>query len=104
MEYHLHSIKRSSIKMLMSGDYFGLPTHSIKSKHLRLEFLAAAGPRLVRLFLGDSGENQLAEAPNFQHDTPYGVYRYLGGHRLWHGPEAFPRSYIPDNDGLTVEE
>ena len=30
--------------------------------------------------------------------TPYGDYHFLGGHRLWHAPEALPRSYIPDND------
>ena len=90
--------------MLVSGDYYGLPTCSISNTHLRLEFLAKAGPRLVRLFLGESRENQLAEAPNFSMDTPYGVYHFYGGHRLWHGPEAFPRSYIPDDSGLTVEE
>jgi len=29
-------------------------------------------------------------------NTPYGDYRFLGGHRLWHAPEAMPRTYIPD--------
>ena len=28
--------------------------------------------------------------------TPYGDFRFLGGHRLWHSPEAMPRTYIPD--------
>ncbi len=31
-------------------------------------------------------------------DTPYGEYRFLGGHRLWHAPEAMPRTYIPDTE------
>jgi len=30
--------------------------------------------------------------------TPYGDFHFRGGHRLWHSPEAMPRSYIPDDD------
>jgi hypothetical protein len=29
--------------------------------------------------------------------TSYGDYHFLGGHRLWHAPEAMPRTYIPDS-------
>lgn len=28
--------------------------------------------------------------------TPYGDFYFRGGHRLWHAPEAMPRTYIPD--------
>jgi len=35
--------------------------------------------------------------------TPYGDFHFLGGHRLWHAPEAMPRTYIPDSD-VTVTE
>jgi hypothetical protein len=28
-------------------------------------------------------------------------WRIYGGHRLWHAPEAIPRSYSPDNDPVT---
>ena len=28
--------------------------------------------------------------------TAYGDYYFRGGHRLWHSPEAMPRTYIPD--------
>jgi hypothetical protein len=28
--------------------------------------------------------------------TPYGDFHFRGGHRLWHAPEAIPRTYIPD--------
>ena len=34
----------------MTGDFYGLPTRIIANQHLRLEFLAQAGPRLC---LGD---------------------------------------------------
>lgn len=28
--------------------------------------------------------------------TPHGDFYFRGGHRLWHAPEAMPRTYIPD--------
>jgi len=30
--------------------------------------------------------------------TPYGDFHFLGGHRLWHAPEAMPRTYIPEGE------
>jgi len=88
----------------MTGDFYGLPTRIISSAHLRLEFLAQAGPRIVRLMLAGSDENLLAEVPDVHWSTPYGEYFVRGGHRLWHAPEAIPRSSIPDNSGLVIEE
>src|SRR5918911_500169 len=88
----------------MNGDFYGLPTRSIDNGHVRIEFLAEAGPRIVRLFLAGSDENLFAEVPNAKAETPYGEYFFRGGHRLWHSPEAMPRSYIPDNEGLMVQE
>ena len=87
-----------------TGDYYGLPTRVLYNQHLRLEYLAEAGPRIVRLSLADSDENLLAEIPNFKVNTAYGDYYFRGGHRLWHSPEASPRTYVPDDSGLTVEE
>jgi hypothetical protein len=88
----------------MTGDFYGLPTCIMCNRHLRLEFLAEAGPRIVRLMLAGSSENLLAEVPDMHWTTPNGEYYVRGGHRLWHAPEAIPRSSVPDNDGLTIEE
>lgn len=88
----------------MDNHFYGLPTRTIQNRHLRLEFLADAGPRLVRLSLAGSEDNLLVEIPDERVETPYGPFYLRGGHRLWHSPEAFPRSYIPDNSGLQVEE
>jgi hypothetical protein len=88
----------------MENQFYGLPTRKLENRHLRLEFLAEAGPRLVRLSLSSSEDNLLVELPEEREDTPYGSFYLRGGHRLWHSPEAFPRSYIPDNSGLEVEE
>jgi len=65
--------------------------------------LAQAGPRIVRLSPTGSNANLFAEVPDFKVDTPYGAYSFHGGHRLWHSPEAMPRTYIRDDSGLNVE-
>ncbi len=83
------------------GDYYGLPTRHLASESLELDVLETAGPRIVRLKYRGSA-NLLAEVPDYSIPTPYGDYRYLGGHRLWYAPEGMPRSYIPDDEGLTL--
>ena len=89
---------------LTSGDFYGLETRIWQNEYLRLEFLAQAGLRLVRLFLAGSDENLLAEVPDFTLNSANGLYYLRGGHRLWHGPETADRTYIPDNDGLTIAQ
>ena len=85
------------------SDFHGLPTHMIENEHLRVEALATAGPRIVRLMLAGSQANMLVEQPHKNWQTPNGIFNIRGGHRLWHAPELFPRTYHPDNEGLTVE-
>jgi hypothetical protein len=85
------------------SDFYGYPIRQLASKFLELECLAAAGPRIVRLKY-KGRPNLFAEVPDLANPTPYGDYHYLGGHRLWHAPEAMPRSYIPDGEGLISSE
>ena len=89
---------------MSSGDFHGLPTRTLENDYLRLEYLAEAGPRLVRLFAAGSDQNILAEAPDIFWETPYGRFNIRGGHRLWHAPEKMARTYIPDNGGLVVTD
>lgn len=84
------------------NDFYGRPTLTLESEHLRLDVLAEAGPRIVRLMLPGSDENLLAEVPDIGWETEFGRYELFGGHRLWHSPEAMPRTYIPDSSGATV--
>ena len=88
----------------MTGNFYGQPTKTLENQHLRLEFLSESGPRLVRLFPAGSTENLLAEVPAKDFETPYGTFHLWGGHRLWHAPEHYPRTYVPDNEGLEIEE
>ena len=82
----------------MSRDFYGLLTRTLANKHVRLDYLTTAGPRIVRLTLAGSDDNLFAEVADIKIPTPYGDYSLFGGHRLWHSPEAMPRSYMPDND------
>ena len=88
----------------MAGNFQGLPTGELDNGFVRLEYLATAGPRLVRLFVDGVAENLLAELPGWGWDTPYGRYLPYGGHRLWLAPESMARTYVPDDEGLMVEE
>lgn len=54
------------------------------------------GPRIIRYgFVG--GQNVLNEYSDMLGKTGGDEWRIYGGHRLWHAPEAQPRTYAPDN-------
>lgn len=73
----------------------------MENPSLRLEVLTGA-PRIVRLSYHGS-KNLFAESSK-KVETEYGSFYFLGGHRLWHSPEAMPRTYQPDMGDVQVEE
>jgi hypothetical protein len=85
-------------------DFHGLPTRSLENDQLRIDYLAEAGPRLVRLILAGSTENLLAEVPDVHWPTPWGEYHLRGGHRVALAPEALELSYVPDDRGVVIED
>jgi hypothetical protein len=69
----------------------------LENKFLKLEYRTDA---LRIMGLTPTGKNNLfvelddsASVP-----TPFGRFYFRGGHRLWHAPEAMPRTYIPDDE------
>ncbi len=57
------------------------------------------GPRVIRFgFRGAA--NEFAEFPEDLGRTGGDRWRIYGGHRLWHAPEQWPRTYAPDNDPI----
>jgi hypothetical protein len=88
----------------MQNDFYGHPVGVVENEYLRLEYLAQAGPRIVRLSLAGSNENLLAETPDVSWQTPFGLYHLYGGHRLWHAPEKVGLTSQPDDNGLQVGE
>ena len=61
------------------------------------------GPRIIRLgFVGQN--NEFKEYAEDLSQTGGNEWRLYGGHRLWHAPEAMPRSYFPDNTLVKYED
>ncbi len=54
------------------------------------------GPRVIRFGFVD-GQNILKEFADHLGQTGGDEWLSYGGHRLWHAPEADPRTYYPDN-------
>ncbi len=85
-------------------NYKGWPNSCRLSNNLvDLVVTADVGPRIIRFgFLGE--QNELKEFPAMLGKTGSDEWRIYGGHRLWHAPEAKPRSYFPDNFPVKVEQ
>ena len=67
----------------------------LENDFLQIEYLTDS---LRIIGLTPAGKkNLLADLSGFPPvPTPYGDFHFRGGHRLWHSPEAMPRTYIPD--------
>ena len=61
------------------------------------------GPRVVRYGF-EGKENVLCEVRDEDGITGGGTWHTFGGHRLWHSPEASPRTYQADNAPVPFEE
>jgi hypothetical protein len=79
------------------SDFHGEPTHLLENQYVQLEILANSA-RIVR-FSPKGGSNLFADLGKSTIETTFGNFFLRGGHRLWHAPEAMPRTYIPDNEG-----
>ncbi len=77
--------------------YGGWP-NCIRLANNKIELIATTdiGPRIIRFgFIG--GDNEFHEDPKQIGLIGGNEWRAYGGHRLWHAPEANPRTYYPDN-------
>lgn len=83
-------------------DFHGEPTRLLENQFVRLEVLENSA-RIVRLSPNGKA-NLFAEVEMTPVETPYGTFYFRGGHRLWHAPEAMPRTYIPDNVGASLSD
>ena len=64
---------------------------------------ADVGPRIIRFGFPGEG-NEFKEYADMVGKVGGDEWRLYGGHRLWHAPEAQPRSYFPDNGPVQVAE
>jgi hypothetical protein len=75
----------------------------LKNDFLQIEY-STTSLRITGLIPAGRGNLlvDLSDAPPVS--TPFGEFRFEGGHRLWHAPEAMPRSYIPEHDVKITEQ
>jgi hypothetical protein len=76
---------------------------TLKNNFLQIEYMTTSQRITGLIPVGKS--NLLADvSSNPPIPTPYGDYHFHGGHRLWHAPEAMPRSYIPDEGRMVITD
>ena len=84
--------------------YSGYECVELSNESLSLLITKSIGPRIISLSL-TGGKNLLAQLPDTVAEcTNVGPYHFYGGHRLWHAPEDVARTYMPDDDPVTVTE
>ncbi len=79
--------------------------HALKLANDEIELVATldVGPRIIRLgFIG--GANVMKEFPDQLGGAGEAEWMIRGGHRLWHAPEAKPRTYALDNAPVHCEK
>jgi hypothetical protein len=87
---------------MKTTQFLGQTCVILENDQLGLLVTQSIGPRISALRL-PGGNNLLAELPDFTVTRPDGnVYRFLGGHRLWHAPEAMPRTYALDDQPVEI--
>jgi hypothetical protein len=82
--------------------YKGWPNcYRISNGEVELIVTADIGPRIMRYaFIG--GQNVFKEFAETLGKAGGKQWQMIGGHRLWHAPEAMPRTYAPDNGPVDV--
>jgi hypothetical protein len=76
---------------------------TLKNDLLQIEYLTTS-QRIAGLIPAGKS-NMLADLSNLPPiPTPYGDFHFRGGHRLWHAPEALPRTYIPDIGEVAITD
>lgn len=91
---------QDAVKIEEKVSYPGAP-NCIRMRNAAAELILTTdyGPRILRYAPAGSAEedNLFATIPGPNVLTPLGDWYIRGGHRLWHAPEARPRTYEPDN-------
>jgi len=85
------------MKLEKNVNYMGWP-NCIRLSNSEVEVIIASDIGLRILRFGFIGEQNILYLSDEDKGKAGGdSWRIYGGHRLWHAPEAMPRSYSPDN-------
>ena len=89
---------------MISRIEYGGWANNVKLSNGQIELIATldVGPRIIRFGFAD-GQNVMKEFPAEMGGTNETEWMIRGGHRLWHAPEAKPRSYSLDNSPVAID-
>ena len=76
-------------------EYSGWKSLRLSTPELEAIVTLEVGPRVIRLAV-PGHKNLFAEFPDHRGVKQGKEWLSFGGHRLWHAPEVFPRTYEPD--------
>lgn len=77
--------------------------YQLSNGKIELLLTGDVGPRIIHLsFINEF--NVFKEYPEQIGKTVGNQWLIFGGHRLWHAPEAQPRTYYPDREPVLVQE
>lgn len=77
--------------------------YRLTNEQIDLIVTGDVGPRIIRFgFVGQA--NIFKEFPDQLGKTWGDEWLSFGGHRLWHAPEAQPRTYYPDREPVLIQE
>ena len=74
----------------------------LQSGKFRIVVTTEVGPRIIGAFVG-KGANMMCVVPEMAGKKGGNDWKIYGGHRLWHAPEAKPRSYALDNSAVEMK-
>lgn len=101
-----NAVAQNQVKIEEKVAYLEHP-NNIRMSNGTVELILATdyGPRIMRYALVGSkpDENIFVTIPGVSLKSDLGEWWIRGGHRLWHAPEAIPRTYLPDNDPVAVK-
>jgi hypothetical protein len=93
--------KSAFLKLEENISYMGWP-NCIRLSNSEVELIITTDIGLRILHFGFiSGQNIFYLSPDDKGKQGGGQWRIYGGHRLWHAPEAIPRTYSPDNNSIS---
>ena len=88
-------------KVIISESVYGDLGKSVELSNGLVDIIVTidVGPRIMRYGF-DGKENILLGKSDLSVPAIHSEWKLYGGHRLWSSPEAFPRTYYPDNQAV----
>ena len=84
-------------------EIFGIKTRFFKLGNFMLGIPSEIGPRILYFASSKNPDlNLFGVVPEIKIETPEGLWKIYGGHRLWSSPEAMPRSYSLDDKPVQI--